>query len=437
LTAPDTIAVHLVGPVTASVRVPGSKSHTNRSLVIAMLAGGTSTLEGALFADDTRAMIAALGTLGFEVESDEETARVTVEGLGGRIPAEEATVDARDAGTVMRFLTGVLAAGEGRFTVDGSVRMRERPIGDLVKGLRQLGATIATPVREGYPPVEIAARGLEGGTAKIAASTSSQFVTAILLAAPCARSPVTLELAGEVVSRPFITLTEDLMREFGVEVVHVSGGGLRVDAPARYRAGKHVVQGDATAATYFWAAAAVTGGRVMVENVGADSFQGDAKFVEVLERMGCRVTHNARSAEVAFDGGQGERLVGGTFDLNSMPDAAPTLAVVAAFADGPTEIVNVANLRVKECDRLAALAAELPKLGVRVEERPDSLLIVPPEGGAKSLRGARIATYHDHRMAMSFAVAGLAVPGIEIENPACVEKTYPRFFDDLSRLSAG
>ena len=207
-----------------------------------------------------------------------------------------------------------------------------------------------------------------------------------------------------------------------------------MNAPARYRAGTHLIQGDATAASYFWAAAAVTGGRVSVENVGTDSFQGDAKFVDVLEEMGCRVRRTAHSAEVAAP--PAKRLTGGRFDLNSMPDTVPTLAVVAMFADGPTEIVNVANLRVKESDRLTALAAELPKLGASVEERPDGLLIVPPEQGAKVLRGARISTYRDHRIAMSFAVAGLVLPGIEIEDPRCVEKTYPRFFEDIAALPA-
>jgi 3-phosphoshikimate 1-carboxyvinyltransferase len=400
-----------------------------------MLADGRSTLEGALFADDTCAMASALETLGFAVSTDEENWRIAVDGLAGRIPAGEASIDARDAGTVMRFLTAAVAVGRGRFTLDGSARMRERPIGGLLEGLKALGAEARTPLREGYPPVEIQARGLEGGDAEIDASTSSQFVSALLLAAPYARRPVTLELTGEVVSRPFVELTQSLMREFGVEVEHVAENTLRVNAPARYRAGRHLIQGDATAATYFWAAAAVTGGRVAVENVGTGSFQGDARFVGVLEEMGCRMRRTARSAEVAAP--PAKRLTGGRFDLNSMPDTVPTLAVVAMFAGGPTEIVNVSNLRVKECDRLAALAAELPKLGARVEERSDGLRVIPPEGGRASLRGARISTYRDHRMAMSFAVAGLAVPGIEIEDPRCVDKTYPRFFEDLERLASG
>jgi 3-phosphoshikimate 1-carboxyvinyltransferase len=432
---PDTLAVTPGGPVAGTVRVPGSKSHTNRSLVIAGLADGASTVEGALFADDTLAMMEGLRALGFEVAADEAARRVEVKGLGGRIPAAEARVDARDAGTVMRFLTAVAALGRGTFVVDGSARMRERPIGDLARGLRGLGVEVRSTERDGYPPLEVRAQGLAGGTAKVSAATSSQFASALLLAAPCAAEPVTVELEGEVVSRPFLDLTLALMEEFGAEIERAGEGVFRVEAPRPYRAGVHHVQGDATAASYFWAAAALTGGRVEVANVGTRSHQGDAAFPDVLERMGCTV---ARSPEAITVAGP-SRLAGGTFDLNAMPDTVPTLAVAALFADGPVEITNVANLRVKECDRLAALAAELPKFGAEVEERPDGLRILPPPGGRQALEpssgSVRVATYNDHRMAMSFAVAGLAVPLVEIENPGCVAKTYPGFFEDLAGLA--
>ncbi|MHC4249109.1 MAG: 3-phosphoshikimate 1-carboxyvinyltransferase [Planctomycetota bacterium] len=427
----DEIEIAPAGRIRATVRVPGSKSHTNRSLVIAALSGGESRLEGALFAADTSAMIGALHALGFRVEPDEAAKLIVVEGRRGIVPARGATVDARDAGTVMRFLTAVAALGEGEFTIDGSARMRERPVGDLVEGLRSLGVDARATGPDGRPPVVVRANGLAGGAARVSAATSSQFASALLLAAPCAKSPVTIELEGEVVSRPFIELTLDLMKEFGAEAERPSPDVFRVAAPRPYRAGAHHVEGDATAASYFWAAAAVTGGRVEVANVGTRSHQGDARFVDVLEEMGCRVERSERRVAVSGP----EALRGGEFDLNAMPDVAQTLAVVALFADSPVVISNVANLRVKECDRLSALAAELPKLGGRVEERPDGIAVTPPEGGRKGLRGGRIATYNDHRMAMSFAVAGLAIPGVVIGNPGCVSKTYPAFFDDLARLA--
>ena len=428
---PDVIEIAHAGPVSGIVRVPGSKSHTNRSLVIAALADGRSTLEGALFADDTAAMIECLRALGFDVTDDEPAREIEVAGRAGAIPARQARLDARDAGTVMRFLTAVAALGEGEFTIDGSARMRERPIGDLLGALRSLGVDVRATLREDHPPVEVRARGIAGGTASVPAGTSSQFASAVLLAAPCARAPVTVELEGDVVSRPFIELTLALMAEFGAEIERPGDNAIRVAAPRPYAAGVHRVQGDATAASYFWAAAAVTAGRVEVANVGTESRQGDAAFVDLLEQMGCTVERSARA--IAVEGAA--RLSGGAFDLNALPDTAQTLAVLGLFADSPVEIRNVANLRVKECDRIVALAAELPKLGGRAEERADGLTVFPPEGGRSSLRAARIATYDDHRMAMSFAVAGLAVPGVEIEDPGCVAKTYPGFFDDLRRLA--
>jgi len=375
-------------------------------------------------------MIEGLMALGFGVRTD-EAGTITVEGRGGEIPARSARINARDAGTVMRFLPAVAALGEGEFTFDGSARMRERPVGDLVEGLRSLGVDAGANGPGGCPPVVVRASGLAGGTARVSATTSSQFASALLLAAPCAKSPVTVELEGEVVSRPFIELTLDLMKEFGAEVESASPNELRVAAPRPYRAGVHRIEGDATAASYFWAAAAVTGGRVEVANVGTSSHQGDARFVDVLERMGCRVERSEEAITVSGP----EVLRGGEFDLNRMPDVAQTLSVVALFAESPVSMTNVANLRVKECDRLSALAAELPKLGAQVEERPDGITVTPPESGRAGLHGGRIATYNDHRMAMSFAVAGLAILGVVIENPACVSKTYPRFFDDFARLA--
>jgi len=427
----DALEIRPSLPVRGVVRVPGSKSHTNRSLVIAALSEGRSTLRGALLADDTLAMLEGLRSLGFRADSDERSLTMEVEGCSGSVPARGGRVEARDAGTVMRFLTAVAALGEGVFTIDGSPRMRERPIGDLVEGLRSLGVEARCELREGYPPVQVRARGLAGGRARVSAAVSSQFVSALLLVSPCARGTVELELEGAVVSEGFIELTLSLMREFGAAVERPRAGLFRIAGGRPYRAGVHEIEGDATAASYFWAAAAITGGRVTVENVGPSSRQGDAAFVEVLERMGCRVERSGGGLTVESTG----RLVGGSFDLNSMPDTVPTCAVVALFAEGPTEIGNVANLRVKECDRLSALARELSKLGARVEERPDGLKITPPPGGARALRGARVSTYRDHRMAMSLSLAGLVVPGVLVEDPRCVGKTYPAFFEDLFRIA--
>lgn len=429
---PDVMKIEPRGPVRGSVRVPGSKSHTNRSLVIAALAGGTSRLEGALFADDTLAMASGLEALGFKVERDGPGRRFTVEGKGGEIPAGRASIDARDAGTVMRFLAAAAALGRGGYVVDGSARMRERPIGDLADGLVQLGAEVRFLETEGFPPVEVRSEGISG-VARIPGRTSSQFASAILLASPCAKGKVRLEIEGEIVSLPFIELTVGLMSGFGAEVGRPDRGVFEVE-PTGYRAGVHFVAGDATAASYFLAAAAVTGGRVTVENVGTSSLQGDAGFAGLLERMGCRVERRADSTTVEGT----ECLRGVSADMGATPDLVPTLAVAALFASTPTEIRNVANLRVKESDRLAALARELPKLGAEVRELPDGLVIRPARGKAP-LRGAqdaRMATYNDHRLAMSFAVAALATDGVEIENPRCVEKTYPGFFQDLESVGA-
>lgn len=405
--------------------VPGSKSITNRALVVAALARGESRLRGALVAEDTEVMLRALERLGFEVHASGTT--FTVRGRGGEVPSAAAELDLILSGTSIRFLTALAALGHGRYRLTGNARMQERPILELLTALRQLGVNAASERGNGCPPVVVDAEGLPGGRAEVPGDRSSQFLSALLLAAPCAAGPVTLESTGDLQSKPFVDVTVSLMEAFGARVERDGYERFTV-APTGYDAREYAVEGDATAAGYFWAAAAVTGGSVRVGNVGSAALQGDKRFAEVLGRMGCEVEWEARSCRVTGPAGP---LRGGTFDFNDIPDQALTLAVVALFARDPVRIENIPNLRLKETDRLAALATELRKLGAAVEEGPDFLVVA----GGPRLRGAAIATYGDHRMAMAFAVAGLRIPGVVIEDPGCVAKTYPGFWRDWAELT--
>jgi len=414
-------------PISARVRPPGSKSITNRALVCAALADGTSTLTGALDSEDTRMMIDGLGQLGIEIErrgakpqAGEDT--LIVHGTHGRIPALEADLFCANSGTTMRFLTALATLGHGAFRLDGVPRMRERPIGELLGALNQLGAHAASENGDGCPPVVVHANGLPGGTATVRGDISSQFLSGLLMAAPCASAPVELQIAGPLVSQPYVRMTLAVMRSFGVDVEANERLELfRISSPTPYHARVFAIEPDASAASYFWAAAAVTGGNVTVEGLSADSLQGDVAFVDCLAQMGCEVRRDADTISVV-----GRPLRGIDVDMNAISDTVQTLAVVALFADGATTIRNVAHIRHKETDRIAALATELRKLGADVLERDDGLTIRPGR-----LQGATIDTYNDHRMAMSFAIAGLRIAGLRISNPACVEKTYPAFFDDL------
>lgn len=423
------VRLHRSGPLDATVRLPGSKSLTNRHLVCAALADGRSVLHNASFCDDAARMIEGLGRLGIRSVSLPEADRVEVEGCRGHLPADEGEIDAGDAGTVMRFLTALVTLGHGRYRLDGSDRMRERPIGPLADGLRELGAAISYEQRAGYPPLTVVTRGLLGGTVALARPVSSQFVSALLLVAPYASRDVMLRIDGGPTSRPYVDMTVAVMRALGVEVLCTpSADRFVVPSTQRYQAQAVTIEPDASAATYFWSAAAVCGGRVTVAGLGRDSVQGDVGFVELLARMGCAVEQTAAGLTVCGPTG---RLRGIDADLSAMPDAAPTLAVVALFADGPTRIRNVANLRIKETDRLAALERELSRLGATVEPIDDGLTIHPPT----RLRPATIETYNDHRMAMSFAVAGLAAGDVVIRAAECVAKSFPGFFETLGELA--
>ena len=423
------------GPIDATVTLPGSKSITNRALVTAALADGDSVLRNVLLAEDTRLMMEALQGLGITIRVDEEGRAAEITGCRGQFPATEAALFCGNSGTTIRFCTALVASGHGRFELDGIERLRQRPIGGLTKALQTLGAGIEYSANEGYPPITVYAKGLNGGQVTLDAPSSSQMVSSLLLAAPYAGRDLLIDVIGKVPSVPYLKLTTAIMGQFGVAVIEQyrdTGAKFIVEAPQRYQGTTLAVEPDASNATYFLAAPAVAGGRIAVEGLGTGSVQGDAKFVDVLERMGCRIARTATRLTVEGPR-KGDPLRGIDVDLNDMPDTVQTLAVVALFAAGPTVIRNVANLRVKETDRLAALNRELAKLGATVEESADGLAITPPG----RITAAYIDTYNDHRMAMSFALAGLRCPGLVINGPECVRKTFPGFFDCFEAMVAG
>ncbi|MGE0374637.1 MAG: 3-phosphoshikimate 1-carboxyvinyltransferase [Planctomycetaceae bacterium] len=435
LAAPRTLVFQMVlmtdsieiAPVTKPIRgtahPPGSKSLTNRALVVAALAEGRTVLSGALDSRDTQVMIESFGRLGINVESAKAGTQLTIDGGAGRIPATAADLWLENSGTSIRFLTALCTLGEGRYRLDGNDRMRERPIGDLVQTLRSLGAEVVCERTGECPPVAVNASRLAGGAARVKGSISSQYLSALLMAAPCARTPVRIEVEGTLVSRPYVDMTLAVMQEFGVEVHEDEPGAF--DVPRQlYRSREYAIEPDASAASYFFGAAAVTGGTVRIEGLSRRALQGDIGFVDVLADMGCAVIWEEGAVTVT-----GRSLHGVDVDMNSISDTAPTLAVVAAFAAGPTRIRNVAHMRHKETDRIHAVVAELRRLGLSVEEFEDGMMIVPGP-----LRPATIKTYDDHRMAMSFALAGLKRRGIRIADPGCTAKTYPHFFDDLRQL---
>ncbi len=443
----------LAAAPSASVSVPGSKSITNRALVMAALTakGFGSALRGVLRSKDTEVMIEALRALGYRVLTDWPDATVCVSSGEDDplVPAGEADLFVANSGTTMRFLTALVSLGHGRYRLDGVPRMRERPIEDLLDALRQLGVDARSEHGNGCPPVVIRSNGLRGGTVRIRGGISSQFLSGLMLVAPFAQDKVTLTVEGPLVSRPYVDMTLRMLRSWDIPVFEPAAtefwfpGGARErqakDAAAYkqalvFREGfdprrhnwvcEYQIEPDASAASYFFAAAAVTGGRVTVLGLPENSLQGDVRFVDLLAEMGCRVERCSAGITV-----HGRPLGGIDVDMNDISDTVMTLAAVACFAGGPTTIRNVAHIRHKETDRLAALAAELRRVGAGVEEFADGLTITP-----RPLHGAEIETYNDHRMAMSLALVGLRVPGLVIKDPGCVAKTYPGFFDDLEKL---
>jgi 3-phosphoshikimate 1-carboxyvinyltransferase len=423
------------GPLDGSIRPPGSKSITNRALVCAALARGRSELTGVLESEDTRVMATALSALGFSLEPDWAAGTVGVEGSAGRLPAAQATVDCRASGTTMRFLSAVVSLGHGSYRLDGTPRMRQRPIGDLLEALRSLGIECRAESPGGCPPVVIEAQGLAGGEASIDSSLSSQFASGLALAAVCSRQGLALRFTGGLVSTPYLTMTRRIIEAFGAVCEVLDERHWRLPATG-YQGRRFAVEPDASAASYFAAAAAIVGGRVRIEGLTRESLQGDVGFAEVLDRMGCTVRWEAADAARATEGAMiisravDQPLRGVDIDMNGISDTVPTLAAVALFAAGATRIRNVAHIRDKETDRIGDLVRELKRLGADVDEHADGLEIRP-----RALRGTAVKTYDDHRMAMSLALVGLRVPGVQIEDPGCVRKTFPDYWERLGRLT--
>ena len=419
-----TVAIEPVaGPVDATVVVPGSKSITNRALVVAALAEGPSVLTGALHADDTDAMTAALGRLGIPVTAEPGTATLRVTGVAGRVPPGPADLDARLSGTTARFLLPLLALGSGRYRLDGAPPLRERPMGPLVASLRHLGAAVEDD-RPGRLPLTVVAGGLRGGSVRLPGSVSSQFVSGLLLSAPAMARGLHVELASPIVSRPYLALTTATMAAFGVTVEGDADRGLTV-APGRYRGRPLDIEPDASAAAYFFAAAAICGGRVRVPGLGTSSAQGDLAFVDILATMGATVRRGAAEVEVTG----GAELRGIEVDMAGCSDQAQTLAAVAVFASSPTRIKGIGFIRGKETDRIAAVVAELRRCGIEAEEEDDGFVVHPGQPCPAVVR-----TYDDHRMAMSFTLLGLRAPGIQIADAECVAKTFPDFFEVVDNL---
>ncbi len=421
---PDPMPVDPVsGPLDAVVRLPGSKSITNRALVCAGLAEGTSVVRGALRADDTEAMVEGLAALGVEVEAEAD--RLTVRGCGGRPTIDAAIVDARLSGTTSRFLLPMAALGAGTTRVDGGLGLRARPMAPSIDALRALGAHVAEVGAPGHLPVELRAGPLAGGAVSLGGEASSQFLSGLLLSGPAMRSGLVVHLTGDLVSRPYVDMTVAVMGAFGVRVEHPDERTWTV-APQTYSAVTYDVEPDASAASYFLAAAAIAGGSVTVEGLSVPSLQGDLAFVDLLERMGARVTRDGAGTTVHGTGA----LRGIDADLSQISDTAQTLAVVAAFADGPTRVRGIGFIRHKETDRIGAVVSELRRAGIDAEAEPDGFVVRPGR-----VRPATIETYEDHRMAMSFALLGLRAPGIRIADPGCVAKTFPGFWQVLHELS--
>jgi 3-phosphoshikimate 1-carboxyvinyltransferase len=419
-----------------TIALPGSKSISNRVLLLSALAQGTTRIEGLLASDDTAVMLAALKQLGVQVDMHSPDS-VSVTGVV-RFPVKDAQLFMGNAGTAIRPLTAALAVMGGHYTLSGVPRMHERPIGDLVEGLREMGARINYLDQPGYPPIEILEPGHLNDRVRVQGSVSSQFLTAVLMAAPLAvaRSgrALTVEVIGELISKPYIDITLNLMARFGVVVERQGWQQFVIHADATYRSPSSIfVEGDASSASYFLALGAIGGGPVRVEGVGAHSIQGDVAFADVIEAMGAQVRREASSIEVTgINVVAGQRLKAFDTDFNLIPDAAMTAAALALYADGPCTLRNIASWRVKETDRIHAMATELGKLGARVESGPDWLRVYPVESG--QWQDAAIDTYDDHRIAMCFSLAAFGESHVRIMDPDCVSKTFPTYFDVLSGL---
>ena len=425
---PDSIEIQpLPHSVNASITPPGSKSLTNRALMIAAMTAGKSTLTGALDSDDTIAMLDSLQRLGVEASHDAASATMTVEGVGGNFPNKTAELFIGNSGTSIRFLTAMLGFAGGKYKLDGIERMHERPIGPLVDAIQNLGGGIAALSPNNCPPVQIDGQAIRGGEVTLSGSLSSQYLSGLLMASPLAQETVTLQIDGPLISKPYVQMTCEVMKAFGVKVdADETANRFVIPAGQQYTATDYAIEPDASAASYFWAVPAILGGKATILGLTEDALQGDVGFVRCLEKMGCDVEFGKNSISVSGPAKHGIEI-----DMADVSDTVQTLSAVALFVDGPTTVTNVAHNRVKETDRIGNLAIELRKFGVQVDEHPDGLTIHPAP-----LNGATIETYDDHRMAMSLSLVGLKQPGVEILNPGCVSKTYPNFFADLKAFVA-
>ena len=409
-----------------SVQVPGSKSITNRSLLLAMLAEGKSTLRGVLFSDDSRHFLKCVQDLGFETTVDEESCIVTVEGLGGKLPCEEAVLNVGSAGTAARFLTATLGVSEGVFHMDSSEQMKRRPMDPLLSSLAELGCEVRCEGEDGHFPFTLTAHGFGQDHISIDIGHSSQFLSALLIASTLSSEDFTIQVEGTH-GMAYIEMTQKMMEQFGVCVERPTPDQFRIPAGQHYKALDYQIEPDVSAACYFYAMAALTGGRTVVKSVHKDSMQGDLRFLEVLEKLGCHVTDTEAGIEVT--GTNDGHYPGITVDMNDFSDQTMTLAALAPFADSPTTIRNIGHIRLQESDRLSAIAKELTKMGIRVEEGEDFLVIYPgiPQPSL-------VSTYEDHRMAMAFSLIGLRSEGIVIDNPLCCKKTFEEYFTLLDQI---
>lgn len=411
--------------IDGDITVSGSKSLTNRALIIATMAEGTSHVEGILKSDDSYWCISALRELGVQIDVQGETA--IVHGTGGKWPNQESELYLGSAGTIARFLPGALAVGNGAWKLRGSKQLSERPLAPLLDALKSLGADIRYEEKKGCLPLTLQASGLRGGVANVPGSTSSQFISGLLLAAPYAREPLTIQINGGSVQPDYIKMTIDMMKAFGVDPIIQNEGQTLAVQPDRYKASSIVLEPDVSTCGYFWAIAALTNGRVRINGISsAQTRQPDIELVEVLERMGCLVTRGDSFVEVQ---GAGQLRGGFTYSMKRCSDQTLTIAALAPFADAPITLTDAAHIRHHECDRIAAICTELGKLGVRVEEHPDGLTVYP---GVQ--QSALLDSHDDHRMAMALSLLGLKVEGIRITDPGCVSKTCPDYFDRLQAL---
>ncbi|TCS41734.1 3-phosphoshikimate 1-carboxyvinyltransferase [Reinekea marinisedimentorum] len=425
----QTLALPKLSRAQGDITIPGSKSLSNRILLLAALCSGKTTVSNLLDSDDIRHMLTALKQLGVSYQLSEDRTECIVDGLNGPLASGQIeTLFLGNAGTAMRPLAAALCIGSGEFELTGEDRMFERPIGDLITAMQPLGIDVEYLKDPGFPPLKIKAKQLTAKPISIDGSISSQFLTAVLMAAPLLKQEITIEVEGELVSKPYIDITLNVMKQFGVEVDNQNYQRFVLDGKQQYRSpGSILVEGDASSASYFLAAGAIGGGPVKVHGTGTASVQGDTRFAEVLEKMGATVTWSENWIEVSAKG----PLKAVDLDLNHIPDAAMTIAVAALFAEGTTTIRNIYNWRVKETDRIEAMATELRKLGATVDDGHDYISVTPPA----SVKGAAIDTYNDHRIAMCFSLAAFATDGVVINDPGCTAKTFPDYFERFSQIT--